>query len=182
VSESERRTQEEVAWRTLALLVVAGKGAGLEQSTVDYFVGHYNLERHFSPRELAFIKDRAPSTRDKVVFSWRYEAAWTLLWSLGYVDMLGKPTATCDVQHAVRFMQERSVAQFLRDAKLRSQAEILDQADLIYRYHWAVVDARIKDKAPPAGLQSEVTMERHYALNWLVGYLDQEWDDVSTDT
>ncbi|MFN5229343.1 MAG: DUF4272 domain-containing protein [Planctomycetota bacterium] len=23
---------------------------------------------------------------------------------------------------------------------------------------------------------------RHYALNWLIRYMDQEWDDVSTDT
>jgi hypothetical protein len=27
-----------------------------------------------------------------------------------------------------------------------------------------------------------VTDERHYALNWLIGYLEQAWDDVSTDT
>ncbi|MCR9246223.1 MAG: DUF4272 domain-containing protein [bacterium] len=24
--------------------------------------------------------------------------------------------------------------------------------------------------------------ERHYALNWLIGYRNQAWDDVSTDT
>ncbi|MGO7286211.1 DUF4272 domain-containing protein, partial [Rhizobium ruizarguesonis] len=24
--------------------------------------------------------------------------------------------------------------------------------------------------------------ERHYALNWLTGYMDQDWDDISTDT
>nr|WP_246762835.1 DUF4272 domain-containing protein [Rhizobium sp. NZLR1] len=23
---------------------------------------------------------------------------------------------------------------------------------------------------------------RHYALNWLIGYMDQDWDDISTDT
>jgi len=79
-------------------------------------------------------------------------------------------------------MKERSAAQFLRDARLRSQPEILDQADLIYRYHWAVVDARINNKPAPAGLDPGVAMERHYALNWLVGYMDQDWDDISTDT
>jgi len=25
-------------------------------------------------------------------------------------------------------------------------------------------------------------VERHPALNWLLGYQGQEWDDVSTDT
>jgi Domain of unknown function (DUF4272) len=27
-----------------------------------------------------------------------------------------------------------------------------------------------------------VVYERHYALNWLMNYLGQAWDDVSTDT
>jgi len=180
--ESKRRTTEEVAWRALALLVVAVKGEGLEQPVVDKLVADYKLEKHFSPHELAFIKNSASSQHERVQFSWRYEAAWTLLWSLGYVEMLGKPDQTCDVQRAVRFMKERSAAQFLRDARLRSQPEILDQADLIYRYHWAVVDARINNKPAPAGLDPGVAMERHYALNWLVGYMDQDWDDISTDT
>jgi hypothetical protein len=180
--ETKRRTQEEVAWRTLALLVVAVKGEGLEQATVDKIVAKYDLEKHFSPRELAFIKNPKPSEHETIQFAWRYEAAWTLLWSLGYVEKLGKPTAICDVPRAVTFMQERSAEQFLHDTRLRSQREILDQADLIYRYHWAVVDARINGKASPAGLEPGVTMERHYALNWLISYMDQAWDDISTDT
>jgi hypothetical protein len=181
-NESKHRTQEEVAWRTLALLVVAVKGEGLEQSMVDKVVARYDLERHFSPGELAFIENPKPTEQERIQFTWRYEAAWTLLWSLGYVEELGQPTAICDVQRAVALMKERSAEQFLHDARLRSQAEILDQTDLIYRYHWAVVDAHINGKTSPAGLEPGVTMERHYALNWLVGYMDQAWDDVSTDT
>ena len=34
----------------------------------------------------------------------------------------------------------------------------------------------------PSKDYSGVVMERHYALNWLIGYSDQEWDDVTTDT
>jgi len=41
----------------------------------------------------------------------------------------------------------------------------------------------------PAGLDiigvsttQGVTYERHYAPNWLIGYMDEEWDDISTDT
>lgn len=49
-------------------------------------------------------------------------------------------------------------------------------------YHGAVVDARVNDRAAPAGLEPGVTMERHHALNWLIGYMDQAWDEVSTDT
>ena len=67
-------------------------------------------------------------------------------------------------------------------ARLRPQAEILDAADLIYRYNWAATDARINGRSAPAGLDGSVIYERHYALNWLIGYLDLPWDDISTDT
>ena len=32
------------------------------------------------------------------------------------------------------------------------------------------------------GLNRGVVMERHYALNWLIGYAGRDWDEVSTDT
>jgi hypothetical protein len=186
VIESEKevktRSSDEIAYRALALLVVAVKGEGLEQPMVEKIIKDYKLESHFTPNELVFIKNPSPSQNDKVQFLWRYEAAWTLLWSLGYVEKLEIPIAICDVPQAVEFMKQRTVEKFLADAKLRPLPEILDQADRIYRYHWAVVDARIEGKQSPANLNSDVISERHQALNWLIGYMDQEWDDISTDT
>ncbi|WP_338398753.1 DUF4272 domain-containing protein [Persicobacter psychrovividus] len=65
---------------------------------------------------------------------------------------------------------------------MRSKEEILDQADLILRLDWACVNARVKNEVAPGGLNSSVVYERHYALNWLIKYLNQDWDNVSTDT
>ena len=182
VGSLKRRVKEEIAWRAMALLVVAGKGEGLDQPTVDKVVADYDLDEHLTPKEATFINQVSPSEHDRIQFSWRYEAAWTLLWALGYVDELEKPTGTCDVPRAVNFFLERTAAQFIADSKLRPIEHIADEADLIYRYHWAVVDARINGRPSPAALEPGVTMERHHALNWLIGYMDQEWDDVSTDT
>ena len=176
------RTTSEVANRAMVLLIVAVKAEGLEQDIVDDLIVSYQLEPFLSPKERNFIKSTAPSEHDKVQFIWRYEAAWTLLWALGYVDKLNVPTDICDVPAAVTFLQKRSREQFINDSKLRSISEILDESDLIYRYHWAVVDARINNQPIPSGLDESVILERHYALNWLIGYMDQEWDDISTDT
>jgi hypothetical protein len=180
--ETKRRTQEEIAYRALALIVVAVKGEGVEQPVVDKIVKDYDLGQHFTPKERAFLESKSPSQHDRVQFTWRYEAAWTLLWALGYVEKLEKPTSICDVPRALTLMKERTTRQFIADAKLRPLAQILDEADRIYRYHWAVVDARINGRPSPSGLEPGVTLERHYALNWLIGYMNQEWDDISTDT
>lgn len=181
-TEAKKRTTEEVAHRTIAIIIAAVKGEGLDQSTVDSLVKKYGAEKFFSPEEMAFIKDTSPTRPDRIKFSWRYECAWVLLWSLGYVETLTRPEGICDVKKLVVILRDRDTPTFIKDAKLRPINQILDQADLIYRYHWATTDARIKSQPAPAKLESGVVQERHYVLNWLIGYMDEEWDDISTDT
>lgn len=181
-TEAKLREKEEIAYRALSLLVVAVKAEGLEQKIVEKIIKDYGLISHLTPNERDFIENMNPKQHDKVQFVWRYEAAWTLLWALGYVENFTKPENICDVPAAVKIMRDRTTAQFISQSKLRTADEVLDQADLIYRYNWAVVDARINGKETPAGLEPGVVLERHYALNWLVSYMGQQWDDVSTDT
>jgi hypothetical protein len=181
-TEALVRTKTEIATRALALLIVAVKAEGLEQEVVEIIADKYDLQRAFTPKEKLFIRHSTPSQHDKTQFIWRYEAAWPLLWALGYVEELSPPTHICDVAAAVTFLQQSTKEQFLSDSKLRSISEILNETDLIYRYHWAVVDARVNELSIPSNINSCVVMERHYALNWLIGYMEQEWDDVSTDT
>jgi hypothetical protein len=181
-AEALKRTKEEVALRTLCLLFVAAKGEGVEGEVLERLLKSYELRPHLTPKELAFVLDNSPSQHDRIQFAWRYEAASTLLWALGFVAQLGKPVQPCDVEFAVSTMTERTTSQFIEDSGLRPIADILDQADLIYRYHWAIRDARLKGRQIPADLHPGVTDERHHAFNWLIGYLEQAWDDVSTDT
>jgi hypothetical protein len=176
------RAKEDVANRALALLVVAVKAEGLKQDIVDSLVKRYELEKALTPKEINFINSKEPSQNDKTQFIWRYEAAWVLLWALGYVDELSYPNQVCDVPAAITFMQQRNKKQFVNDSSLRHITEILNEADLIYRYRWAVVDARVNSEPTPAEIDSSVVLERHYSLNWLIGYMEQKWDDVSTDT
>ena len=181
-NEALKRDKEEVALRAMALLIVAVKAEGLEQNIVESLVERYGLKNVLSPNEAKFIAEESPSQHDKTQFIWRYEAAWVLLWALGYVDKLSYPNTICDVPSAVSFLQQRTKEQFINNSNLRSLSEILDETDLIYRSHWAVVDARINGKPTPSKLDPSVVLERHYTLNWLIGYMDQEWDQITTDT
>lgn len=179
-AEMKRRTKEEVAFRTMSLLAVAVKGEGLEQPLIEKFVADYRLKEHLSPQEHAFIVDPEPSNQDRVRFCWRYEAAWTLLWALSFVKELEKPVGVCDAGQAVWLLSSRGAAKFMDDARLRTPKEILNQADLIYRYDWAGVDARVNSRQTE--INGEITVERHHAILWLIGRENDEWDDIITHT
>lgn len=183
-SDSVRRSTEDVARRAIALCLVATKGATVEESHWRGPVELFSEAGDFTPSELAFIQNSTPSRRDLIQFSWRYECYWVMLWALGFIHKLERPDRQCKVNDAYAFLKSRGREGFFKDTNLRPQAEILDEADLIYRYHWAVVDARVNRREIPPWLAAGVgvTIERHYALNWLVGYMDQAWDDVTTDT
>ena len=181
-AQAKRRTKEEVARRAMAVFIAAVKGEGLEQEIVDSVVAQYGAEDFFSPEEAEFIRDPEPAEQDRINFGWRYECAWVLFWALGYVEALARPEGMCDVPAMVQVIKGGNMERFLEGATLRTLEEILDETDLMYRYHWATTDARVKNMPAPAELDGGVVQERHYALNWLTGHMDDEWDDVSTDT
>lgn len=156
-AEVVQRSKEEVAFRALCVLFVAAKGEGLGEELVEQLLESYELRPHLTPNELAFVLDKSPSEHDRIQYTWRHEAAWVLLWALGFVAELGKPDRICDVEYAAGTMAERTTSRFIEDSELRPIDQILDQADLIYRYHWAVRNARIKGQQVPAGLNPGVT-------------------------
>lgn len=79
--------------------------------------------------------------------------------------------------------QFKHLDEMVAAAKLRDVSEILDEADLIYRYHWACVDARVNGSGPLQGLEESVVMERRAGLWWMLDIDGQDdWDDVAMDT
>lgn len=181
-AESLRRNEEDIVRRTIALVIVAVKGETGDHALAQTLVEQYAAEGYFTPAEQAFMDDPEPSDQDMVQFVWRYEAVHVLLWVLGIYEDLGHPNQITDVPLLATTLRELGPEGLRAKARLRPQSEILDAADLIYRYHWAVVDARVTGGPVPPSLDPGVVYERHYTLNWLIGYSDQDWDDISTDT
>jgi hypothetical protein len=180
--ETTPRSAEDMAKRAIGLCAVALRGEGLRQQEIISLLSGKDVWASVTPEEKQFLLKKRPARQELINFKWRYESLWVLLWALGRVKDLGAPTSICDVESVVRMALDTPSEDFIRPAKSRPISDILDEADLIYRYDWAVVDARIKGEDPPGNLDPGVVYERHYALNWLIGYMDQEWDDVTTDT
>lgn len=179
---TEIRSLEATAKRAMCLSLIARRADGESYAWFQDKVAQYRLQVDVTPDEWEFAEDEEPPEYVTIKFSRRLESYWCLLWALGYIDNLSKPTAFANANHAHNILDTRSPDQFLLEAKLRDKTEILDAADLYYRYDWAVLDAELYGKKPPGGLVQDVVYERHYTLNWLRRYNDQAWDDITTDT
>ena len=179
------RSEEDV-WRRLVALWGVVSTAMLRQNT--FFKEYFTVEERrsmLSNDEAAFLFDDTPAEEDIIRFSWRLEGLVFLAWCAGLVDELGLPVAPSSAEAILPlYPHDLAEASTLRAAiRLRNKAEILDQADLLYRLHWAVRDAKLNGGEAPAGINPGVVLEWHHAANWMIRDGDQDdWDAVSTDT
>jgi hypothetical protein len=179
-TEATLRPIEPIAQRLFALVLIAEKAEGMTLADYEAHVAHYGLREAVSADEWAFAHTDDPIKQDIIKFSQRFEGAWVLAWALGYVDALGRPDAFCDVAFLRELLTKHTVASCVQHAKLKGLHTLLDETDLIFRYHWAVNDAELYGTRIPAKLIPAVTYERHYALRWLMS--GDDWDIVNTDT
>ena len=181
-NETVIRDKEEIIRRAFVLCYLGLKSEGLEKEHLDEFDKKYQVSDYFTDDEKLYVNATSPTEQQRVNASWRYESLHVLLWALGYIDSLDYPSKPCNVAEDVKLIFGRTKTEFSSATKLRTKKEILDQADLIYRIDWACVDARENNRDAPAKLDPAIVYERHYALNWLINYMEEDWDDVSTDT
>lgn len=165
------KTKEQIAQHAIAVCLTAFKAERMDDDKVADLVKSYKAVKlkFFTPEEKEFIETSAPTNEARNHYLWRYEGLVVLMWSLGYGDALDRPDTSLDVQKTVSYLSGHTYEEFLAGAKPRSATEILDEADLIYRYQWAVNDARKHGKQPPTGLDRGIVQQRQDMLNWLIG-------------
>jgi hypothetical protein len=178
------RSPEEVARRATVLALVAAyaEPGSFPIGELRNLLEKRGVSNDLTPVEREFISIPNPTDQQRAQFTWRYEGVKVLLWALLYLEHLDFPGEYCDVPALVRVIAQSDPQKFIGEARLQNAGAILDEADLIYRYNWACVNARVKNEPAPAGLDGGIVVERHHALNWLIGYMDQDWDNTSTDT
>lgn len=192
-SEAKLRSREEKVKRAAALFTVAVYSEVMlsENSSRENALSYFNkmdqlygVRSYITPKEAEYINNPEPEKQECIQFVWRYECCGVLLWAAGVVDDLSYPSEIIDVPVlAAIFWQHKGIKDLLSKGFARSEAEILDTADITLRYDWACVDARIHGKEAPASLDSGIVVERHYAFNWIIGANEgANWDDVLTTT
>lgn len=195
VNEQEARikSREEMVKRATALFAVSVYSEVMlsenpDRSEAIGFVNKlneiYGIEQWLTPRETDYLMNPEPEQNECIQFVWRYECCGVLLWAAGITEEIPYPSDICDVPIIAQlFWQHKSISDLLSKGIPRTDAEILDEADLTLRYDWACVDARVHGKEAPASLDGGIVMERHYAFNWITGANgDIEWDDIQPNT
>jgi hypothetical protein len=180
-SQVAARTPEEVARRCLAVAISAVKGETGDQELTRPLPEQLDVENDLSPAERRFLENPRPTDQDLADFAWRYECVHVFLWAVGYLDVLKPPYEVCDVAREMALIRDKGADAFLAGATLRPLSEILDRADFYYRLHWATIALQPKGAKSPK-VDEEIVAERHRALNWLIRYRNQAWDDITTET
>lgn len=173
------RAPLDVAARAICTLLVAAT-CEMDRATLSFLIEDHGGAEHFTEAERSFL-NCIPWPEDQVLqFGWRVEACWALLWALGYVDTFGLPTEQTRPWKCIEIVDGQTPETLSAQAKPRTVGEVLDQADLTYRCHWAVREAALRGKSVDA-LDEGVTLERRWALEWLIaGALD--WDSIELHT
>lgn len=174
------REREEIIGRARALLLVALRAesvaSGEAMSVADLTAKMPLADDELTPMEKQFLAKEAPTQQECGAMIWRYESLNVLEWALGLVDTLAYPAAATESATIVARLLD------MRGPVVRPVGEILDALDLTYRLHWHIRQVRLKKKGELAGVDADVVMERHHALNWLVRFQHAPWDAVNTPT
>lgn len=141
----------------------------------------YGVWDWLSDEERYYLEGALDDEDDHSRFNWKYECCAVLLWALSLME-IGEPVEICSASEIGAILWNNDFNSLMEAAQLRSKEELLDMQDLMLRYDWACVDARINEKEITA-VNGSVVYEWHYALNWLVGADGiTDWDEVQPNT
>jgi len=184
-NEVELHSPEDVLRRLIALWAVVDKAFLCTKSETTNYIVSNELQTWLSNIELAFLLDKKSTKRDGIHFSWQLETLYFIAWCAGLLECPEVPNDESSVKSILAlFPTGIEQPHRLRTAiRLRPKSEILDRADLLYRLHWAVRDAKGSGSGTLPGINGGVIQEWHRAVNWMIRYDgEDDWDQIGTDT
>lgn len=171
------KSAQVVAKRLCAMGYIIRAAYGMPLDEVNEWIDKLELRDTLGSEERAILTSEALTDQQKINFGWLAEGAQVLAWSLGLAEL--DHFRQCDDDLASKAPFKADASSFVASARLVPLAAIQRQADLLYRMHWATVDARLTGAECP--LHEGLIRERRRAIDWVYG-VAEDWDDVPLDT
>jgi hypothetical protein len=173
----------QIAARAIISTGIAAVARGSNPQPLIAWFKQEKMVPEISPLERAFLLDREAIDSEVVSeLVGRTEAAWTLLWALGKVAVLGLPTYRCDdqLQKIIPAVGE-DIQDFLNNAQFRPIGEFLAEEDRHYCL-WSQYFKTYKQDMDliPDDLDYNVLYQREYVFEWFQGI--EKWDDIQCDS
>lgn len=181
--EDEVRDPEDIAKRALSLAAVVSCAYGDSKDDVSSWLKGEGLWNELSPLEVDFLENKT-SKEQNAKYTWKIEALVPLLWAINKLDNMPDLKFECDTEPLKKAViwSPNSTKEYISSSQLRDEDEIFEEYEKVYQAHWKVRDSQLNNKKIPKKYNPEVVYERHYGFNWVIGYMGQEWDDITTDT
>ena len=181
--EDEVRDPEDIAKRALSLAAVISCAYGDSKNDVSSWLKGEGLWNELSPLEVEFLENKT-SKEQNAKFTWKIEALVPLLWAINKLDNMPDMKSECDTEPLKKAViwSPNSTKEYISSSQLRDEDEIFEEYEKVYQAHWKVRNSQLNNKKIPKKYNPEVVYERHYGFNWVIGYMGQEWDDITTDT
>jgi hypothetical protein len=179
------RSPQEVARRALAVIWTYALAFDADRDDLDELLDRSGLRASLAPSEARLFAKSALSEQENINLTWTSERLIVLLWALGQVEELPPPDEQCGTDVFYDLLPpfaDITIAEFIENACLRPDSELIAMADRILNLNWAARDGRLNNRPPREPVDGGVIQERHHAINWIVGYSADDWDDVETDT
>lgn len=169
--EIVNRMLSDYAIATCALYSLEGK-ANIIPSVINQMNEKLNIKSALSPEDNKFLNAMSEQKVQKQGLqdaTWAFEECAMLMWTLSLID---KPNSDkeCNVEQLDNlFFNINSYNELLSKCILKSKEEILEQTDLLFRYHWACRETRMQGKQLPQ-LNEMIVQEQRRALEWVLNW------------
>ena len=171
------QSAENVAKRICALTYVVGVAYDAKRDELIEQLKGYGLWSSITYREQRLLQAPDVSQNEKLVCSWIPESIQALAWCIGLVEL--DNFKHCDDDLAEKIPFKTDPQEFIRNSSLKPLNAIQSQSDMLYRMHWAAVNARLSGKV--IALDEGTIMYRRQAIDWVYG-VEPEWEDIPLDT
>lgn len=169
------RSKEEIAKQMVKEFCIAHKAVnrleGISDINDQYFITTV-LKFQPIPDVLAVLSQISNGEFDNVELTqlaYLYERANVYMWVLGLGD---KPLANkqCLVAYISLLLDKyKNMEDLINKCKIKSYEEIMEYADLITRYEWAMIELN-KDNEKSKHINKDSVMEQKRAMDWVVSF------------